>query len=163
MAPGRTGARSVVAGASTATRAINAVRSRTPRGGTGPDPEVCCGRSAEPLAPWLYWRYRQYMPTPKGMNVPFADDDELDQVRRAATAAGLSTREYIRRAALSFANAVPNEFLQAAVEAHAHVKDAFAEILPEDGRPNEERRSAEAEAGHRLAELDGDQAHGSAA
>jgi hypothetical protein len=97
------------------------------------------------------------------MNVPFTDDAELDQVRRAATAAGLSTREYIRRAALSFANAVPDDFLQAAVDTHAYVRDAFHEILPEDGRPNEARRAAEAEAGRRLAELDGDQAHGNAA
>lgn len=97
------------------------------------------------------------------MNVPFTDDAELDKVRRAAAAAGLPTREYIRRAALSFADAIPNEFLQAAVETHAYVSEAFAEILPEDGRPNQAYRTADAEAGRRLADLDGDQAHGTAA
>ncbi|MFJ4849350.1 MULTISPECIES: hypothetical protein [unclassified Streptomyces] len=104
------------------------------------------------------------MTSTKGMNVPFTDDDELDQVRRAAAAAGLPTREFIRQAALIQANAVPTAFLEAAMEAHAKVKDAFAEILPEDGRPNEAYRAADAEAGHRLAELNADdQARGTAA
>ncbi|MFF3256736.1 hypothetical protein ACFYWP_38515 [Actinacidiphila glaucinigra] len=100
----------------------------------------------------------------KGMNVPFTDDDELDQVRRAAAAAGVSTREFIRQAALTQANAIPTAFLKAALEAHAYVKDAFAEILPEDGRPNDAYRAADGEAGRDLAELDADgQAHGTAA
>ncbi|MFD3456612.1 hypothetical protein ACFWVC_31120 [Streptomyces sp. NPDC058691] len=104
------------------------------------------------------------MAATKGMNVPFKDDDELDQVRRAAAAANLSTREYIRRAALSQANAVPTAFLEAAMEAHEYVKDAFAEILPEDGRPDPAYRAADAEAGRRLADLDSDgRTRGSAA
>jgi hypothetical protein len=101
--------------------------------------------------------------TTKGMNVPFADDDELETVRVAARAAGLSTREYIRQAALSQANAVPTAFLEAAMEAREHVRDAFAEVFPEDAAPSTANRDAETEAGRYLTEHDSDQAHGTAA
>ena len=117
---------------------------------------------SEPSPLGMYWRYRQYM-TAKGMNVPFTDEDELETVRAAAKAAGLSTREYIRQAALNQALAVPTAFLDAALQHQERIRDAFAEVFPEDAAPKTGYGDAEAEAARRLAEPDGGQTHGTAA
>jgi hypothetical protein len=96
-----------------------------------------------------------------GLNVPF-EGNELEAVTAAAHAAGVSARQYIRDAALSRALAKQTAFLDAALEAYAYSKGAFAEVCPEDAAMNAEFRRAEEEAARRLAEMDS-QAHGTAA
>lgn len=90
-----------------------------------------------------------------GMNVPF-EDSELTAITAAAQALGVSTRQYIRDAALRSALAKRDAFLAAALEACAYTADAFAEVCPQDSVPNAEYRQAEAKAARRLAEMDGE-------
>ena len=88
-----------------------------------------------------------------GMNVPF-EGEELAAVTAAARAAGKSTREYIREAALDRALAKQSAFLEAALRAYEDTKAAFAEFDPEDAAQGGGLRDAEAEAAAGLADME---------
>lgn len=96
-----------------------------------------------------------------GMNVPF-EGNELDAITAAASAAGVSARQYIKDAALSRALAKRTVFLDAAMHHYDLTRAAFAEVCPEDAKPDTDLARAEAEAARTLADMDR-QAHGTAA
>ncbi|MFD3450590.1 hypothetical protein ACFWVC_00165 [Streptomyces sp. NPDC058691] len=88
------------------------------------------------------------------MNVPFDEDDDLRAVTEAAAAAGVSTRQFIRDAALDRALAKPRAFLAAALAEQDRIAAVWAEHDPEDARPDPARHAAEAEAAAALAAMD---------
>jgi hypothetical protein len=96
--------------------------------------------------------------TMPGMNVPF-EDNELKAINDAASAAGISARQYIKNAALDLALAKQTAFLDHAMYHYGITREAFAEAFPQDVQPNTDLRRAEADAARHL----GNDAHGTAA
>ncbi|MFC1405678.1 MULTISPECIES: DUF1778 domain-containing protein [Streptacidiphilus] len=98
----------------------------------------------------------------KALNLRFKDAQQHQAITHAARAAGVSVQDYILEAALRRALAVQDRFVQAALDAHRITADAFADLDPQDSRPDTELRSRE-HAASRSLHTDADHRRGSAA
>jgi uncharacterized protein (DUF1778 family) len=98
----------------------------------------------------------------KALNLRFKDPQQHQAITDAARAAGVSVQDYILEAALRRALAVQDRFVQAALDTHRATADAFADLDPQDSRPDTELRNREHAAARSL-QTGADRHRGSAA